>query len=210
MRWRLLLLAGTLVLAGCGASSSGPAVASGTPAAVDAETLATTGYEPVGTTNRTLNTTVRATISGDVEMNAQREVRATTPVTTYRRSTTSGPALFVVATAPAVRPIENQPVVRNPLTADGTGALVAHVQSTYAVESLTRGPTRNVTMLGNETAARVSTGEGTREGQRVPLRVTVASVRDGDEFVTVVAVAPRSTAERERVRRLAGGVTHEK
>lgn len=208
MRWRLVLLAGTLVLAGCGASSSGPVVASGTPAAVDAQVLESMGYERVGTTNRTLNTTVRATISGDVEMNAQREVRATTPLATYRRSTASGPALFVVATAPAVRPIENQPVVRNPLTADGTGALVAYVQSTYAVESLTRGPTRNVTMLDNETAARVSTGEGVRDGQRVPLRITVASVLDDDEFVTVVAVASRSTAERERVQRLAGGIVH--
>ena len=207
MDWRALALAGALVLAGCGGASD-RVVASGSPAAVEDAALEATGYERVSRTNRTLNTTLRATISGDVEMNAQRSVTATTPIATYRRATDAGPALFVVATAPAVRPIENQPVVRNPLVTEGTTHLVGYVQSTYAVESLERRSTRTVTVFGNETTARTSTGPATRDGAAVSLRVVVAAVRHDGEFVTAVAVGPRVTLDRDRVRRLLAGVTH--
>lgn len=197
-----------VALAGC--SSGGPSrvVAAGTPATVDATALDGTGYERVGTANRTFNTTVGATISGDVKMSAERPVTATTPITTYRRGTDSGPALVLVATAPAVHPIENQPVVRNPLATLSPTALVTYLQSTYAVESLERGENTTVRLLANETAARTYTGTATREGETVPVRATVVSVRDGEEFVTVVSVTPRSAADDERVQQVVAGVTH--
>ncbi|WP_276271173.1 DUF6517 family protein [Haloarcula litorea] len=196
-----------VAVAGC---SGGPsrAVASGSPATVQAGTLDGTGYEHAGTENRTLNTTVSATISGDVEMSADRPVTATTPVATYRRTTDAGPALILVATAPAVRPIENQPLVRNPLTTLTPGALVGYLQSTYAVDSLSDGENTTVELLGNETTAETFEGTGTLSGESVAVRVTTASVRDGDEFVTVAAVHPASIEERARVRQLLAGVEH--
>ncbi|MFC7018309.1 MULTISPECIES: DUF6517 family protein [Haloarcula] len=126
MDWRALALAlaGALVLAGCGGASD-RVVASGSPAAVEDAALAATGYERVSRTNRTLNTTVRATISGDVEMDARRSVTA------------------------------------------GTRHLVGYVQATYAVESLERRSTTTVTVLGNETTARTSTGPATLDRDRV-------------------------------------------
>ncbi|QIO22203.1 DUF6517 family protein [Haloarcula sp. JP-L23] len=202
-----LALVAVVALAGC---SGGPSrvVAAGSPAAVDTAALDGTGYEYVGTTNRTLNTTVQSAISGDVQLDAERPVTATTPIATYRRGTDSGPALLLVATAPAVRPVENQPTVRNPLGTLSTADLVGYLQSTYAVESLTRGENATVRLLGNETVARTDTGVATYDGKSTRVVVTVASVRDGDEFVTVVAVAPRSVADHERVKRVVAGVTH--
>ena len=182
--------------------------ASGSPATVETGALDGTGYEYVGTSNQSFNTTVEATISGDVELNSRRPVRATTPISTYRRGTGAGPALVLVATAPAVAPIETQPVVRNPLATLSTPALLAHLQSVYTVESLSRGENTTVRLLGTETTARTDTGTATHEGEQVPVTVTVASVRDGEEFVTVGAIGPRSTADRDRVRQVVAGLTH--
>jgi hypothetical protein len=204
---RRLLVAGLVVLvalAGC--SSGGPtrAVDSGTAAAVDSGALEATGYEHTGTENRTLNTTVSATISGDVELNGERDVTATVPVASYRTETGEGPALFLVAASPAVRPIENQPVVRDPLATLDPAERANFLQSTYAVDSLNQGENVTATLLGNETAARTyaaSTGQG-------EVTVRIASVRDGEEFVTVVAVTPSGAAEEERFRQLVDGVTH--
>jgi len=201
-------LVAAVVLAGCSGGGPTRAVASGSPATVETGALDGTGYEYVDTSNRTVNTTVEATISGDVELNGERPVTATTPVATYRRGTDAGPALVLVAAAPAVNPIENQPVVRDPLATLSTPELLGHLQSTYAVESLDRGENATVRLLGNETTARTYTGEATRGGERVPVTVTVASVRDGEDFVTAVAVEPRSTADRDRVRQVIAGVTH--
>lgn len=203
-----LVVVAAVVLAGCSGGGPSRVVAAGSPATVDDGALSAAGYEPAGTTSPTLNTTVEATISGDVELNGQRPVTATTPVATYRRGTAAGPALVAVAAAPAVRPIENQPVVRNPLGTLSTAELVAYLQSTYALDRLDRTGNATVRLLGNETAAPTYTGTGTRDGESVPVVVTVATVRDGEEFVTVVTVEPQSTADRDRVRQLLAGVTH--
>ena len=200
----LLTIAVFVALAGC--SSGGPtrAIDAGTAASVDDSALEATGYEHTGTDERTLNTTVSATISGDVELNGEREVTATVPVASYRTETADGPALFLVAASPAVRPIENQPVVRDPLATLDPAERATFLQSTYAVDSPTQGETVTATLLGNETAARTytaSSGQG-------DVIVTVASVRDGEEFVTVVAVSPSAAVDEERFQRLVGAVTH--
>lgn len=205
MRHTVLIAVVVLVaLAGCSSGGPSRAVDSGTAASVDAATLEATGYEHTGTENRSFNTTVSATISGDVELNGERDVTATVPVASYRTETGDGPALFLVAASPAVRPIENQPVVRDPLATLDPAARTTFVQSTYAVESLTQGPNVTATLLGNGTAAR--SYEGTAERGRLTVRI--ASVRDGEEFVTVVAVTPVSASDEERFRRLVAGVTH--
>lgn len=203
-RTALLALVALVALAGC--SSGGPSrvVESGTAATVDESALDGTGYEHTGTTERTLNTTVGTTISGDVELNGEREVTATIPVAGYRNDTADGTGLFLVAATPAVRPIENQPVVRDPLATLAPAARANFVQSEYAVDSLTRGENVTVQLLGNETAAR--SYAGTVDG--TPVTVRTASVRDGSEFVTVVAVTPSSSADAERFQQLVAGVTH--
>ena len=203
-RVALLALVALVALAGC--SSGGPSrvVDSGTAATVDEAALESTGYEHTGTTERTLNTTVGASISGDVEMDADRPVTATIPVASYRTDTADGTAVFLVAATPAVRPVENQPVVRDPLATLAPAARANFVQSTYTVDSLTQGENVTVQVLGNETAAR--SYEGTADGS--PVSVRIASVRDGSEFVTVVSVAPSSSADAERFQRLVAGVTH--
>ena len=203
-RIALLALVALVVLAGC--SSGGPSrvVDSGTAATVDGSTLGATGYEHTGTTEQTLNTTVGASISGDVQMDADRPVTATVPVAGYRNDTADGPALFLVAATPAVRPIENQPVVRDPLATLEPAARTNFLQSTYTVASLTGGENVTVQFLGNETAAR--SYEGTADGTSVT--VSIASARDGSEFVTVVAVTPSSSADTGRFQRLVAGVTH--
>ncbi len=202
---RTLLLGVVVLVALAGCSSGGPsrAVDSGTAASVDSDTLEVTGYEPAGTENRTLNTTVSATISGDVELNGEREVTATIPVARYRTETAEGPALFLVAASPAVRPIENQPVVRDPLATLDTAERANFLQATYAVSSTSRGENVTATLLGNETDARTyaaSSGQG-------DVTVSIASVRDGEEFVTVVAITPPAAANEERFQRLVAGVT---
>ena len=203
-RGALFALVALVALAGC--SSGGPSrvVESGTAATVDGSTLDATGYEHTGTTEQTLNTTVGASISGDVEMDADRPVTATIPVAGYRTDTADGTALFLVAATPAVRPIENQPVVRDPLATLAPAARANFLQSTYTVESLTQGENVTGQLLGNETAAR--SYAGTADG--TPVTVRIASVRDGSEFVTVVAVTPSPAADAERFQQLVAGVTH--
>jgi hypothetical protein len=201
---RALVVAVVVLAALAGCSGGGPsrAVDSGTAASVEGPALDATGYEHTGTDDRTLNTTVGASISGDVELDAERPVTATIPVASYRRETTAGPALFLVAASPAVRPIETQPVARDPLATVGPAARTNRLQSTYTVSSLSRGENVSATVLGNETAARTYTASAA-QGE---VTVRIASVRDDDEFVTVVAVTP--VADEERFQRLGSGVTH--
>lgn len=200
-----LLLASLVVLAGCG-GGSGPIVAEASPAAVDSAALSETGYERVAARELTLEVTVTASVSGDVELQATRDVEATTPVRVYRRDTDAGPAVVSVTSAPAVRPVENQPVARDPLAALSPTDRLAHVQDVYDVSEVAEPAAgRNVTLLGTETTLRVA--EATA-ADGTSLRVFVATVRHGDDFVTVAALVPRQVAdaERERVLALLAGV----
>lgn len=51
-------------------------------------------------------------------------------------------------------------------------------------------------------------GDGDRRG--VDVTIYRASVRHGDDYVSVPVVAPAGVDERERVRSLVGAVSHEK
>lgn len=192
-----------VALAGCSGGGSDRIVDSGTETTVSPSALDATDYERVGTTTKTLNATVKATVSGDVELDADQPVTANIPVTIYRTDTDCGTAVFSVAASPAVRPIENQPIRRDPLATRSPTERTNLLQSTYTVESPSERANETVRLLGNDTVA-VSYAA---ESDRGTVTVTITSVRDGEEFVTVVAVAPRSEADSERFQRLLDGVT---
>jgi hypothetical protein len=48
------------------------------------------------------------------------------------------------------------------------------------------------------------------DGESVTVSVRVATVRDGDDYVTVVGIVPAERSDVDPVRRLAEDVTHEK
>ncbi|MFB6154638.1 MAG: DUF6517 family protein [Haloferacaceae archaeon] len=200
MRIAALLVVVVVVLAGCAAGGD-PAVVSGTPATVGDDALSSTGFERVAAGNRTLNATVRASISGDVQLHGKQSVRATTPVRVYR----DGDAVFAVVSAPAVRPIENKPTYRDPLATRSPAEQVAYAQSVYAVTDLRETGTDSVAVLGNETTLRTYDG---RTDDGTPVVVTVARVRHGGDFVTGVAVTPATDTRRDDVVTLLEGIRH--
>jgi hypothetical protein len=205
-RIRVFLLVILVLSAGCFSNGNGTdrIVASGTPATIQDASLAETGYERIEATNRTRNTTVSASISGDVELRATRDVTATTPIRLYKRTTGSGSALVAVVSSPAIQPIENQPIYRNPLPNSPT-QLVSYVQSKYHIDSLKQTKNTTITLLGNKTGFRTYAGT-TRNGTDV--RVHIASVRDGNDFVTVIAIHPASVHDRARLMKLLRAVKH--
>lgn len=210
MRRQTLLsvsLALVVVLAGCGGggeSDDGPTVVRASPATVDDAALSATGYELVERSNRTTNTTVTISIQGDVEVTSTFDVRATTARAVYERQTNEETAVVGVLSVPGVKPSEALAEPRDPfadrevttLAGDATGVAVRDAR-----------PTANgtVDLFGNETTLRRY--EATTEGGD-PVTVSVARARRGGDFVYVVAVAPRSADERDRVARLAAGVRH--
>ena len=189
-----------VLLAGCSAGPQNRQVTgSGTSATLSAATLDETGLSEARATNETLETRVEATVSGDVSVQAVVEVDVTTPVREYRGE---GVAVGVVST-PAVRPIEGRGAFRDPLAELSPEEQVAHAQSAYSVTGLGDGERlENVTLLGTETPLRKF--EGTAGGDAVTVYLTRA--KHGDDFVTVVVVAP---ADRDvDVGALVRGVEH--
>jgi|GEM_PF-6168650 len=181
MRQAIPLLVVVVVAAGC-LGGSGPMVVSGSPASIDDGALANAGFERVAAANHTLNTTVHASVSGDVQLNADRAVSATTPVAVYR----GGDSVVAVVSTPAIKPIENQPIYRDPLATLDVASQVNYAQSTYEVADLQATGSLNRTVLGNETTVR--TYAGSAGGTDVTVRV--ARVRHHGDFVTVIAVEP--------------------
>jgi hypothetical protein len=202
-RSSVLFLVILVLAAGCSGGSN-RIVASGTPATIQEDVLAATGYERIGAMNRTRNTTVSASVSGDVKLKATRDVSATTPIRLYKRTTGSGPAIVAVVSSPAIQPIEDQPIYRNPLP-NTPAKTVSYVQSKYHVSDFEQIGNATVTLLGNKTGFRTYTGT-TRNGTDV--RVHIASVRDGNDFVTVIAIHPTGVDEQARVRKLLHSVKH--
>ncbi|WP_318567667.1 DUF6517 family protein [Salinigranum marinum] len=108
----------------------------------------------------------------------------TTPVREYRRD--DGVVVGVVST-PAVRPVENRPAYRDPLATLAIEAQVDYAQTRYDVAEVGAGErVRNVTLFGNETA--LERVEAAARGE--PVTVSLTRGRDGDDFVTVIVVAP--------------------
>jgi hypothetical protein len=199
VRWQTrfaVALAVLVVLAGCGGgggeTDDGPLVADAAPATVDDAALSTTGYDLVERSNRTTNTTVTISFEGDVTLNSVFDVRATTARAVYERRV-PGVKPSTALAAPW-NPFANREVTT--LATDATGVAVRDAR-----------PTGNETvgLFGNETTLRRY--EATVAGGE-PATVAVARARHGDDFVYVVAVAPRGADDRDRVARLTAGVGH--
>jgi hypothetical protein len=63
-------------------------------------------------------------------------------------------------------------------------------------------------MLGNETTLRLFDGTVTREVEEMAAAVSVATVRDGTDEITFVAIYPRSVDDGASVERLLDGIEH--
>lgn len=201
-------LALLVVLAGCGGGEDdGPIVAEASPAAVEATALAATGYERVDRSNRTTNTTLTASVQGDVTIASTFDVRATTSRVVYERAVAGGTAAVGVLGVPGVRPAEAIREPRNPFGDRGPATLATNA-TTYTARDARQTGTATVRLLGNETTIRRYAATGERDGGSLPVTVGVATVRHDGEFVGVVAVVPREADERERVARLTEGVRH--
>ena len=212
MRYLLALVLVSVLTAGClGGGGSDVIRQEASAATVGDEALAETGYEEHRVETAWLNTSVRAEVSGDVEMSSARDVEARTERAEYRRGTDRGPAAFVVYSTPAVRPVENVDETVNLAAERDTGALVGDVQSAYGdVSGVSHVENRTVALLGNETALRVYEATAMADGEERTVTIYRASVESGSDHVTVAAVAPAGADEGERVRSLVESVTREK
>lgn len=210
MRRRVLELGLVLVvvLAGCG-GGSGPSAedrplltGTATAAELDPPTRTETGFDETDRDRSQVNTTISATIQGDVELRTTRRVSVTTVSVAYRRET----AAFGTYSVPAVQPFERADLVKNPVEGADPATLVTRAQRTYAVSELSESRTTTVTLLGTETTATRYTGAATHDEESVQVRVVVATVRHDGDYVTAVTVTPEG--ESVPVARLFGGVTH--
>jgi hypothetical protein len=209
-------LALVVLVAGCGGGGGGGDAPSGPPltgAATAAEladgTRSEAGFVETGRATGRLNTTVSATIQGDVELRTTRRVNVTTASVSYRREREGGdPTAFGTYSVPAVEPFERADLSKNP--ADGLAAaeLADRAQDVYAVTGTTAAGTTTLTLLGNETRATRYEATGTRDGRETTVVVTVATVRHGSDYVTAVLVVPAADRDRVSAAALFDGVTH--
>jgi hypothetical protein len=146
-----------------------------------------TGYEQIVAETTTVETTVDTDISGDVELNASRDVVMTLFRRAYRAN---GGRRFGLVTAPTVRIIENSETRYDPAPALDPARVVALAtdRSVDAVSDFAE--SRTVTLLGTETPRETATAtDGDDE-----LAVVRARARAGDDAVTAVALAPTADA----------------
>jgi len=197
---RTLLAGGAVALAGCGLlpEEPDPIEASATAAAAVTEAAAgEAGYRLETEDERTIETEVTADVSGDVEINASREVIATV----FRRIYARGDAArFGVVTAPLVDLLDGQNLLRDPVAALDDATAIEHATG-LTVEGLEADGEASIELLGDEaTASRL---RGTVEGTAVEiLRANVHTRADGgttatedgesagEDGVTAIGVAP--------------------
>lgn len=211
MSYRVVLVCLLVVAAGCGGgggsgSEEGPLVVSATPASVGDAALSETGYELAERGNRTRNTTVTLEIQGDIQAQPTFDVRATSHRAVYERRVAGGVAAFGVLAVPGVKPSD---ALANPVHPFGDRGVAENVTAATTYESVRDvRPTGNgtVRLLGNETRLKRYAATATYGGSSTSVRIAVATVRDGGDFVTVVAVYPRGADEADAVERLVAGV----
>lgn len=214
---RHVLLATLVVIAGCagvggggeGADAADRPVLTGTatPAELSETTRSETRFAESGRGTHRLNTTISATIQGDVELSTTREVSVTTYRVTYRRDDGGAPAVFGLYSVPAVKPFERADLRKNPASGEPS-SLVERAQATYEASpsAFGAGTESEARLLGTETTATRYETAVTLNGTETPVAVTVATARHGGDYVTAVAVVPAD--ESVPVARLLGGVRH--
>lgn len=193
-----------------GGGGGDPIVAEAEPASVEGAALQETGYQEHRNGSTVLNTAVHASVSGDVELEATKDVEATFRVTKYRRSGAPPTPSALVVSSPAVQPIENVNESVDPARSVSLSELLALTQDQYAdVGNVSQVDERSIGLLGEETTLRTYRATASVDGDAVDIRLHVATVRDGADYVTVIGSAPEDASDRDRGRRLAEGVVHE-
>ena len=176
---RGILAASTVAFAGCGIvpEESDPIEASAsTPATLPDDA----GYTEIESGETTIETTIRADLSGDVELNTSREVIATVFRQVYEAD---DGRRFGLVTAPAVQVIESPEVIRDPVGSLDNSRVV-ELATGLAVESVgSTAEGESVTLLGTDatlTTATATTGDG-------DVSAAWTRVRAGEDSVTAVA-----------------------
>lgn len=210
-RARLAALATALVvvLAGCG-GMGGPRTpetitATAGEATVSEAALSETGFTERNRTTRQLADSGTLEVAGDVQMEVNYRIEATTSRAVYGDADGS---VFAVYSVPLVEPDDVAATI-DPLAGRSVTDVATRAQDTYGrfgelepVENAT------VTMLGTEvTLARyVTTATGPNGSTEVIL--SVARVRHDGDVVVAVAVVPAPDDEISTVRTLVGGIDH--
>lgn len=208
-----LLLAITMATSGCvQAVTGGPIAFEASPASVSDDALQATGYEAGEQRAFTVNQTVNVPVLGE------REVRVSNHLATYSRvdaggetgngSETSAGAFVVLSTPQAqVAGQGTNPLGRMPLKelvqqvaarAGGNQSDVKHVG------------TREITVLGTETAVEKFSSTTRAEGETVETFVYVTRVAHGEDYVVGVGILPKKFEDDEdALYKLMKGIEHE-
>lgn len=208
-----LALAVAVALAGCGGTGGDgtprpPLSGTASAAELTPEVRDATGFSERGRVTDRLNTTISATVQGDVELRTTRRANVTTVSVAYERPREEGPpAAFGTYSVPSVRPFERADLTKNPAAGLSSAELATRAQRTYEIRGTSETGTATVTLLGNETRATRYTATATVDGEEVPVVVTAATVRHEGDHVTAVVVAPAAGRDPPTAT-LFGGVTH--
>lgn len=207
-----LVLLGVLVItAGCVGVLTGnePLVLEAESVAVSSAAQNDAGYAEIRTTTQELRREVSA--AGQT-----REVVVTNHVAEYARSIDAGPigtgefARFVVVSTPAVEVFGK---TFNPVGDMSNRELAEQVQGQYeGLRNLEPAGERGVTVLGTTSTVSAFTGDAAVKGtdQTVEVTLHVTRLRDGPDFIVVIAAHPTLLdGEADRVDTMLGGVRHD-
>lgn len=209
-----LVLAVAVALAGCGGTGDDgtprpPLTGTATAAELSPEIRNETGFTERAYTTGHLNTTISATVQGDVELRTTRRVNVTTVSVAYDRAEGEGPPVaFGTYSVPAVRPFQRADLTKNPAAGLSPAELATRSQHTYEISETSETGRATLTLLGTETRATRYAASATRDGERVAVVVTVATVAHGGDHVTAVVVAPEVERDSVPAATLFDGVTH--
>lgn len=211
-RWlATALLAMLVVSSGCVGVLTGnePLTFEASPVSVSSTALADAGYEEVRSTTQEMNREVSA--AGQT-----RDVVVTNQVTEYARTVDAGPlgsgefARFVVVSTPAVDVLGQ---TFNPVGEMSNRELAELAQDQYqGLENLQSAGERRVSVLGTQATVSRFTADATVQGtdQSVELTLHVTRIRDGGDFIVVIAAHPTLLpGEADRVDTMLGGVQHD-
>jgi hypothetical protein len=200
-----------VVSAGCVGVLTGnePLTVEAGPVSVSSATLDDTGYEEVRSTTQEMTREVSA--AGQT-----REVVVTNQVTEYARTIDIGPlgsgefARFVVVSTPAVEVLGQ---TFNPVGEMSNREPAELAQAQYqGLENPETAGERRVSVLGTQATVSRFTADATLQGtgQSVELTLHVTRIRDGGDFIVVIAAHPTLLpGEAERVDTMLGGVQHD-
>lgn len=201
-----------LVLAGCGGSGGGrepePFTATASKATVNQDAVAAAGYDHQRTEPGHYNTSGQLAVSGDVQMNLQYNINATTWRAVYRHSGTTPPSVFAVYSVPEVDPDKVSATI-NPLRGRSSVELVSLAQSRYVdMGDLRHVGNTTVMMLGTETTVSTYAATASVADDTVDVSLHMAMVKHDGDYVIAVGVHPREANARQTIISLIEAIEH--